>query len=426
MPNRSLSEWLADIEARHPVEIELGLDRVSTVWKRLKGNIDQSFLKTPKTIVVAGTNGKGSCVAVVQSVLVAHGYSVGAFTSPHFLRYNERICIDGVQVSDQDIVNAFEKIEIARDELRLTYFEFNTLAALVIFMGKPLDVIVLEVGLGGRLDAVNIIDADVSVVTSVDIDHQDWLGDTREKIAREKLGIARSDVPLLVGEQNLPAGFTDLVDQSGARPIYFGIDFYSQSDVGGDKFSVILNTHQGSQKVAGLSLTSLLPVNVSLGLQALSSLNIELFEQHCHEALERLDLNGRRQLVSYRGVNVILDVAHNPAAAAMLASFVPPSAGKTIAVAAVLNDKDWTGIVKEMMPVIDVWSIGEITDNQRAMDARSLINIVYNAGLKGEHYSSIQTAFRSAVEKCSKHDQLVVFGSFSVVSAVLTIIAEEG
>ncbi|MDG0968689.1 MAG: bifunctional folylpolyglutamate synthase/dihydrofolate synthase [Porticoccaceae bacterium] len=426
MPNRSLSEWLADIEARHPVEIELGLERVSTVWKRLKGDAEQTSIKTPKTIVVAGTNGKGSCVAVVQSVLVAHGYSVGAFTSPHFLRYNERICIDGVQVSDQDIVNAFEKIEMARDEIRLTYFEFNTLAALVIFMGKPLDIIVLEVGLGGRLDAVNIIDADVSVVTSVDIDHQDWLGDTREKIAREKLGIARSNVPLLVGEQNLPVGFTDRVNQSGARPIYYGTDFYSQTDADGETFSAILTTHQGTQKIAGLSLKSLLPVNVSLGLQALCNLNIELLEQHCHAALECLDLNGRRQLVRFKGVNVVLDVAHNPAAAAMLASFVPPCSGKTIAVAAVLNDKDWAGIVKEMMPVIDVWSIGEITDNQRAMDTRSLFDIVYNAGLEGESYSSIQAAFREAVEKCSIHDQLVVFGSFSVVSAVLTIISEEG
>ena len=175
MLKRSLEEWLVEIEARHPSEIDLGLERISLVWELLKQEIPLSRSVTPVNITVAGTNGKGSCVETMQALLVQHGYSVGAFTSPHFLHYSERIRIDGVAVSDQELVAAFELIEVVRSETSLTYFEFNALAALVIFRRADLDAVLLEVGLGGRLDAVNIIDADVAILSSVDLDHQDWL-----------------------------------------------------------------------------------------------------------------------------------------------------------------------------------------------------------------------------------------------------------
>ncbi len=223
MPNRSLEEWLAVIETRHPNEIDLGLARVGQVWSSLKTQI--STLSSPAFITVAGTNGKGSCVATMQAVLSAHGYSVGAFTSPHFLHYSERITINGVPASDAQIVTAFELIEDISGDISLTYFEFNALAALVIFCQQNLDAVLLEVGLGGELDAVNIIDADVAIVTSVDLDHQDWLGDTRSEIGKAKLGVARRNKPLLVGEPDLPQGFADRVVKIGADALFIGNDF---------------------------------------------------------------------------------------------------------------------------------------------------------------------------------------------------------
>ena len=198
MTDRCLADWLQLLETRHPSEIDLGLDRVATVWQRYQSQRTET--SNPKIITVAGTNGKGSCIASMQAVLMAHGYTVGTFTSPHFLVYNERICLSGVPASDQLIVSAFESIEAMRADISLSYFEFNTLAALIIFDRHQLDYLLLEVGLGGRLDATNIIDCDIAVVTSIDLDHQQWLGETREEIAREKLGIARANRPLIIGE----------------------------------------------------------------------------------------------------------------------------------------------------------------------------------------------------------------------------------
>ena len=210
MTNRSLAEWLSLLESRHPCEIELGLERVDKVWKRFQSSHAKEAF-SGKVVTVAGTNGKGSCVASMQAVLLAHGYSVGSFTSPHFLVYNERICLNGQPVADQNIIDAFELIETLRQDISLSYFEFNTLAALIIFAQKSPDILLLEVGLGGRLDAVNIIDADVAILTSIDLDHQQWLGETRAKIAKEKLGIARANKPLIIGESDYPDNFVNAV-----------------------------------------------------------------------------------------------------------------------------------------------------------------------------------------------------------------------
>jgi len=226
MTNRSLAEWLELLEQRHPCEIDLGVKRVAKVWQRYKtsqsltGEIGKS-----QVITVAGTNGKGSCIATMQSILLAHNYSVGSFTSPHFHRYNERICINGFPVDDPLIIDAFETIECLRQEISLTYFEFNALAALIIFSHSDLDVVLLEVGLGGRLDAANIINANIAVLSSVDLDHQQWLGDTRAKIAKEKLGIARANHPLIIGETNYPEGFEGLVADTRAKALWLGRDF---------------------------------------------------------------------------------------------------------------------------------------------------------------------------------------------------------
>lgn len=426
MLKRSLEEWLVEIEARHPSEIDLGLERISLVWELLKQEIPPSRSVTPVNITVAGTNGKGSCVETMQALLVQHGYSVGAFTSPHFLHYSERIRIDGVAVSDQELVAAFELIEVVRSETSLTYFEFNALAALVIFRRADLDAVLLEVGLGGRLDAVNIIDADVAILSSVDLDHQDWLGDTRALIAREKLGVARQGKPLLVGETDLPEGFYETVRSIGASALYYGADF--SIDNGGDssQFSVNLKTNTGTLLIPDITHGNLLPVNISLALQALVSAGFVINTRTCLEALKCLSLPGRQQRVKFQGVDLLLDVAHNPAAARVLAAKIPIIKGTTYAVASVLNDKDWAGIVAEIHPSVDVWLLGKITDNHRAMETQRLTEVVYNSGAEAVCFESVGLAFDRAVELTSPGDQVVVFGSFHTVSAVLTIISKEG
>jgi dihydrofolate synthase/folylpolyglutamate synthase len=426
MLKRSLEEWLIEIEARHPSEIDLGLERISLVWELLKQEIPPSRSVTPVNITVAGTNGKGSCVEAMQALLMQHGYSVGAFTSPHFLHYSERIRIDGVAVSDKELIAAFELIEVVRSETSLTYFEFNALAALVIFRRADLDAVLLEVGLGGRLDAVNIIDADVAILSSVDLDHQDWLGDTRALIAREKLGIARQGKPLLVGEADLPDGFYETVRSIGASALYYGADF--SIDNGGDssQFSVNLKTNTGTLLILDITHGNLLPVNISLALQALVSAGFVVNARTCLEALKYLSLPGRQQRVKFQGVDLLLDVAHNPAAARVLAAKIPIIKGTTYAVASVLNDKDWVGIVAEIHRSVDVWLLGKITDNHRAMETQRLVEVVYNSGAEAVCFESVGLAFDRAVELTSPGDQVVVFGSFHTVSAVLTIISKEG
>ncbi len=419
MPNRSLADWLTLLENRHPSEIELGLGRVSEVWQRLQA---PQKTKTPIAITVAGTNGKGSCIASMQALLLAHGYSVGMFTSPHFLTYNERICIAGKPVSDQIIVAAFEEIEAVSADISLTYFEFGTLAALLVFIDASPDVMLLEVGLGGRLDAINIIDADVAVVTSIALDHQDWLGDTREAIAREKLGIARANRPLLIGEQDYPPGFEQMVLDTGADALYIGRDFsYSEEPL----FCAQLIVNTGSMAIDQLPSAGLLPVNKTLALQALLSAGLSLNAADSRAALESVRLTGRHQVLSYRGTEVILDVAHNPAAAGALAQNLAAFEGRTLAVASVLADKDWAGIVAAMGNVVDDWFIAKISDSPRASEGQTLLEVLYNAGQSGQLLESIGQALDGALEQATAVDRVVVFGSFHTVAAALNIILAE-
>ena len=224
MTSRSLQEWLTSVEARHPNEIDLGLERISEVWSRIQTKIPEQ-LRKPKIITVAGTNGKGSCVAAMQAILLEHDYAVGSFTSPHFVRYNERININGEVASDRLIVDAFELIEDMRESISLTYFEINALASLLIFRQSQLDCVLLEVGLGGRLDAVNIVDADVAVLSSIDLDHQEWLGDSRLKIGIEKIGISRPGKPFIISEENLPDGLLEAIKNTQADYLRLGKNF---------------------------------------------------------------------------------------------------------------------------------------------------------------------------------------------------------
>jgi dihydrofolate synthase/folylpolyglutamate synthase len=429
MPERSLADWLDLLESRHPSEIELGLHRVSLVWQRLQTEHGFNQQKPPLAITVAGTNGKGSTLACMQALLLEHGYTTGMFTSPHFLHYNERICLGGVPVSDQLIVDAFELIEAQCDDISLTYFEFGTLAALVIFYQARPEVMLLEVGLGGRLDAINIIDADVAVLTSVALDHQDWLGDTREAIAREKLGIARPGRPLIIGEQDYPAGFEQLVAETGANALFAGKDF---SHTDGNPFATSLigsfNEQPGQLEIDQLAQSSLLAINKTVALQALLAAGIALEIDTSRRALHQVGLTGRQQRINFRGVEVILDVAHNPAAATKLAQTLAAQQGAYLAVASVLDDKDWSGILGAMSPVISHWHIAEISQSSRASKGQYLLDLLYNAGQSGDLHRSIEEAFLQAIDAVSvdsEAQRIVVFGSFHTVALVLNLILAE-
>jgi dihydrofolate synthase/folylpolyglutamate synthase len=435
MPDRCLAEWLTLLEARHPSEIDLGLDRVAAVWSEIIARrLDKKTpLVLPTAITVAGTNGKGSCIASMQAIMLQHGYRVGATTSPHFIAYNERISVQGQPVYDDLIVAAFAEIELARGQISLTYFEFGTLAALLIFADADLDIILLEVGLGGRLDAINIIDADVAVVTSIALDHQAWLGNTRELIAVEKLGIARAGRPLVIGESDSPQGFDQMIAETGAQALLVGVDF--SIDLHEDQFAIEvlsigersvgelsvgeLSTDGQPLEFVGLPVSGLLPINKTLAVQALICAGFDLDHNNVIHALNGLILTGRQQSLEFNGVKVVLDVAHNPAAAVALAKNLPPIAGRYIAVASVLSDKDWSGIVEPLSEIIDQWRIAEISDTDRATKGQTLLEVLYNAGLSGTLHETLEEAFITAHYEATADDTVVVFGSFYSVSAVL-------
>jgi len=426
MPDRCLAEWLTLLEARHPSEIDLGLDRVAAVWSELmaRRKSRQNPIQLPTAITVAGTNGKGSCIASMQAIMLQHGYRVGATTSPHFIDYNERICIQGEAVCDAVIVSAFAEIEAARAETSLSYFEFGTLAALLVFADADLDIMLLEVGLGGRLDAINIIDADVAVVSSIALDHLAWLGDTRELIAVEKLGIARPGRPLLIGEADSPQGFDQMIAATGARALLIDVDFSLDSQA--DQFSAETLAEDGQpRRFRNLPARGLLPINKTLAIQALLCAGFDLEDGAVSEALNNLSLAGRQQQLDFNGVRVILDVAHNPAAAVALANNLPPITGRYSAVASVLSDKDWVGIVEPLAAVFDSWHIAEISDTERATKGQTLIEVLYNAGLSGTLHEAVdgglEKAFLTALEQAGTDDTLVVFGSFYTVSTVLKL-----
>ena len=431
MPDRCLAEWLALLEARHPSEIDLGLDRVSAVWSELMARRQQQGnpVKLGTVITVAGTNGKGSTIASMQAIMLQQGYRVGATTSPHFIDYNERISVQGQPVADGLIVAAFEEIEVARQTalsapVSLTYFEFGTLAALLVFASADLDIVLLEVGLGGRLDAINIIDADVSVVTSIALDHQAWLGDTRELIEVEKLGIARPERPLLIGEGDSPLGFEQMIADTGASALRIDVDF--SIAIQDDQFTATLLSKDGQpRQFEGLPVSGLLPINKTLAIQALLSAGFDLSAGDVAAAMDGLSLPGRQQQLDFNGIKVIVDVAHNPAAAIALAKSLAPISGRYLAVASVLSDKDWQGIVAPLANIFDHWQVAEISDTERATKGQTLCEVLYNAGLSATFHEAVdgglKKAFLTALDQATADDTVVVFGSFFTVSAVLML-----
>jgi dihydrofolate synthase / folylpolyglutamate synthase len=422
MNSASLEQWLQRLETIHPTEVELGLERVSSVARTLQ------LLPVPQPVItVAGTNGKGTTVAVLDALLISAGYRTGAFTSPHLLRFNERIRVAGVEASDEEIVRAFATIDAARGEVSLTYFEFATLAALLVFRDSAVDIIVLEVGLGGRLDAVNMVDAAVAVITSIDLDHQGWLGDSRGAISREKAGILRKSKPVVVADPDPPPDLVHCITQVGARPaLFIGKEFTLAT--GPDGWQAVLQTAGGeSRRLAVQSYGSMLPENICAAIQALLLLDIPIVDADLSGALAKAAPVGRRQLRRIAGRDYVLDVAHNPAAVGKLLEYLrcTPCKGKTIGLFSVMSDKDLQSIVDAAANHFDAWFLADQPGNARVAKAAVVAGVLHKAEQSLISISkNLRQAFRRAQSIMTEGDRLVVFGSFTTVAGILPMLDE--
>lgn len=405
---KSLEGWLAFIEKQHPKTIALGLARVSEVLIRLEMEL------RCVVITVAGTNGKGSTCAMLESILNAAGYLTGLYTSPHLLRYNERVRIRGQQAADAALCEAFAAVEAARQETPLTYFEYGTLAALWLFARENVEAAVLEVGLGGRLDAVNAIDADCAVLTSIGIDHVDYLGGTRESIGREKAGIFRAGRPAVVAEPDPPRS----VVAAAGEKLFF------QKDFGYSAEATQWSYWGPAGKRSGLAHPALRGAvqlrNAAAALCALDTLRerLPLAMQDVRRGLAEVELAGRFQVLPGRPL-VVLDVAHNVQAAKTLAQNLAASgfAPETIAVCGMLRDKDIGGVLREMAPHITRWHLASLP-GPRAASASELAFHLKDASDVHEHASPAQ-AFAAAKEGSGENDKIVVFGSFLTVGETM-------
>lgn len=422
---RTLPEWLQLQESVHPQAIDLTLERVASVAQAL-GLAAPAF----RVITVGGTNGKGSVAAHAEALLRARSVYTGLFTSPHLLRYNERIRIDGVEASDAELIDEFERIEAARGATTLTFFEYNTLAALGIFARRRVEVAVLEVGLGGRLDATNLLSADVAVLASVGLDHRDWLGDSLEAIGVEKAGIFRGERPAVLGTEDMPASVYAAIDRLGARPLVAGRDF--TFEVKGGRWS-----YRGP----GLALERLVPSglagsiqyrNAATAITAVAALPLAarlagaLDERTVNAALAAVRLPGRLQIVP-GAVEWILDIAHNEPAARVLAAHlrervVPVTKTgerpRTLAVAGVLADKDAAGIGAALAPLIDEWilcTLPSARGGSAAELAARLAPTVQHPLLA----DSVAQGCEIARARAREGDRVVVFGSFHTVGPAL-------
>jgi len=411
MQLHSLEAWLSYISSLNAEKIQLGLERIQLVAERLQ--IKKGFCPL---VIVGGTNGKGSTVAGLEAIYREQGYKVGVFTSPYLIRHNEEVRIDGVDADDETFCAAFARVEAARQDVGLTLFEFNTLAALSIFQAADLDVCLLEVGLGGRLDAVNIMDADVAVVTTVAMDHMDWLGDTRDLIGREKAGIFRSGKPAVCGDFLPPVSLQQFAVEKSVPVFYQGKDFVYE--LTGETWS-----WRSSKKFyENLPRPTLALQNMATVLMVTELLENKLPVDKASivAGLKKVNLVGRIQVVP-GVVTQILDVSHNPAAAERLASVVKESAclGKTRAVFSMLRDKDILGTVEKMKEVVDSWYIASL-DTERAAGLEKIENALVDAGVKEiQVFSDMVTAFEAAKQDSVAGDRVVVFGSFYTVAAVL-------
>jgi dihydrofolate synthase / folylpolyglutamate synthase len=400
----TLAEWLRYIERQHPKTIALGLERVSQVFSRMGVRIDCPV------ITVGGTNGKGSTCAMLESILRAAGYRTGLYSSPHLLRYNERVRIAGVEASDEALAESFAAVEQARGEVALTYFEFGTLAAFWLFSRENIEAAVLEVGLGGRLDAVNIVDPDCAVLTSVGIDHVDYLGATREDIGREKAGIFRPGAPAVIAEPDPPRS----VLQAPGEKLFIGKDFgyraegrqWSYWGPGGRRGGLAYPALRGRIQLS----------NAAAAICALHAAALPVAMQDVRRGLAEVEIPGRFQVLPGRP-QVILDVAHNAQAASVLAENLADSgfASETIAVCGMLRDKDIGAVLRELAPRVTRWHLASLPGPRGALAS----DLEKHLSSKADLFDSPTDAFTAARAAAREDDKIVVFGSFLTVAEVM-------
>ncbi|UOG93723.1 MAG: bifunctional tetrahydrofolate synthase/dihydrofolate synthase [Candidatus Thiothrix sulfatifontis] len=402
MKTKTLDDWLRWQETQFLTEIKLGLERIRCVAERM------GLLHLPVPVLtVGGTNGKGSTCAMLTRILSLQGYSVGTYTSPHLLRYNERIALNGVPVRNADICAAFAAIDLARDDIDLTYFEFGTLAAVWCFLRAKVDVMVLEVGLGGRLDACNLWDADVAMITSIGIDHVEWLGDNREAIGYEKSGIMRAGKPVICGDPQPPASIASEAARIGAQLWQYGRDFSADNVPQPALVGEVQRQNAAVVVTALQQLAEKLPVTPAVIAEGLASVR----------------LMGRMQRI-LAAPEVILDVAHNPHAATQLAAWLKknPVNGKTFAIFSILADKDIVGVLEIMAAQVDEWHVVALS-SKRAPRHHELLALMRATGIRQpiHGHSDFERAWHVIGLKAKKQDRVVAFGSFLVVSAMLEI-----
>ncbi len=418
-----LSEWLTWQEGLHPTAIDLGLDRIRQVMRRL-----ELSAPTCPVITIAGTKGKGSCAVITHSILSAAGYRVGLFTSPHLRRYNERIRIAGNEISDASLCAAFERIDQARGDISLTYFEFNALAAFLCFDSAALDVWVLEVGMGGRLDAVNVIDADVAIVTSIGLDHTEWLGSDLDSIAREKAGIFRSGRPALFGSSDMPAAIQQVATETGAHLLRAGRDFDYQTHESNWTWTMGQQRFDALPPIALAGEVQL--ANASCVLAALQLLRerLPVARFAIEQGLHTVHLDGRLQRVvdQRTGVDWVLDVAHNTLSAQVLARHLATLPNhRTLAVFGIMADKDLDGIIAAVGAHVDAW-LPVALASTRALPVTQLAERLQAAGLDvlpaiPELKSACAQA--SALCEAGTFERILVFGSFLTVGPALDWLA---
>jgi dihydrofolate synthase/folylpolyglutamate synthase len=413
-----LEGWLDWLETLHPKKIDLGLDRIVAVLASL-GLTDPTY----RVVTVGGTNGKGSCVALLENIYAQAGFRVGAYTSPHLWRFNERLRVDLQEASDAEIVAVFRDIDSARGEVSLSYFEFTTVAAMAWFAQREVDVAIMEVGLGGRLDAVNAIDPDASLIVSVDLDHQAWLGGTRSAIAYEKAGIMRSGRPTIVADRDPPATLLNRAEELDAQLILAGRDYdhdvapdetWCYRSESGERLRLPLPTFGGRVQLG----------NAAACIALVRSLAAELpvSEESLALGISGAAIHARFERHSIDDVEWIFDVAHNPAAARVLAAELNsgPVRGRTFAILAAMADKDIEGVVEPFLDLVDEWLTVRV-GGARAADAETLAETLRSSGAGfATAASDIASACMQMREKARPVDRIVVFGSCYIVGPAMT------
>lgn len=431
----SLNEWLSYLENSHFKAIDLGLERIKTVAREL-----DLLRPAPYVITVGGTNGKGTTCRLLETILINAGYKVGVYSSPHLIRYNERVRIQNQELTDLQHAESFAFINEHKSQ-SLTYFEFGTLSALYLFKQAKIDVAILEVGLGGRLDATNIVDADMAVITSVDIDHVDFLGDTREKIGFEKAGIFRTGKPVIIGEPDCPHSMLEYAASLKCAVSRRNIDW---SFIRQTKSWTWQSADEKGIKVRleNLPFCRIPLPNAATVLAAVQALPFDISESIIRQSLQEAELDGRFQTVNPARLSalaqladktagelprVIIDVGHNPHAARYLSEKLTALhaqiSGRIIAVCGILNDKDTTGVLKPILPVINEWVCVTLA-GERGQTGASLNQKLQalNPDVRTEVCQSVREGITSAVKKSGKNDVIIVFGSFHTVGEFLQLL----